>query len=111
MAIELEKLARKMMDAVQSAGTVRLWGVNLSRPGDFVYRVASATVSGGHTLRLELALGPEEKSAAIEIDSPTGAKVAGGNLTIQGAAAIRLDGKEKKQTPEGAGAPALFVGD
>ena len=110
MKTDLEKLAQKITAGVRSAGSVRIWGINLSRPGDFVYGLEGASTTGG-TLRIALKLGADQVSPVIELDAPAGASIADGNLTIKSAAAVRLDGKAKKPTPEAAGDPALFIGD
>lgn len=107
MPSALESLAHKIKSGVRSAGTLRIWGINSSRPGDMVYQLASASNTNNGVLRLQLAL--ESSSPVVEIDAPTGVKIADGNLSIAGAAAIRFDGEDK---PERAGArEALFLGD
>ena len=111
MKTDVQKLAQQIKAGLRSAGSVRIWGINLSRPGDFVYELQAARVVGAGTLRLSLKLGTDQVSPVVEVDAPSGASLANGNLTIQAASAVRLDGKEKKATPEAAGDPALFIGD
>ncbi len=54
MASTLESIARKIKVSVRSAGTLRIWGINTSRPGDMVYQLTSTSVTNDRVLRLEL---------------------------------------------------------
>lgn len=109
MASKLDAVVRKIKSSVTSAGRVRIWGVNISRPGDTVYQVAGASLTDDRVLRIHLHVDVERTSPILEIDDPTGVQVADGNLTIAGATAVRWDGELQPQQP--GAKEALFLGD
>jgi len=109
MASKLDAVVRKIRSGVASAGRVRIWGVNVSRPGDTVYQVAGASLTDDRVLRIHLHVDVERTSPIIEIDEPAGVLIADGNLTIASAAAIRWDGELQPLQP--GAKEALFLGD
>lgn len=109
MASKLEGIARKIKSGVRSAGTLKIWGVNVSRSGDTVYQVAGASVTDDRVLRLHLHIDVENASPIVELDSPSAVTIEDGNLRIAKAVAVRLDGVEKPVQP--GAADALFLGN
>ena len=89
---------------------MRLWGVNLHRPGDIVYQVAGATVTDDRILRVHLYLDLDGTAPLLELEGPVGVKIDGGNLTVQGATAVRWNGAARAAVGVSKG-PAVFLGD
>lgn len=103
----LESVVRKIKSSVSSAGRLRIWGVDLSRPGEIVYQVADASLTDDRVLRILLRL--DTTSPILEIEDPSGVEVEVGNLTIASASAVRWDGEVQPRQP--GAKEALFLGD
>ena len=106
MSLTIDRLAEEIRSGLRQCALLRIWGEDVFRPGDSLYRVEGATVSG-HVLRIELSEVQGAGHEVLEVEQPAQAKVEGQRLRIGAAASVTGFGRTWKPVP--GAEPALLL--
>jgi hypothetical protein len=106
VALNIDQLAAAISSGLRQCAVLRIWGEDVFRPGDALYRVASATAKGS-VLRIELEDAQGGGREALEVAEPAQGKVKGGRLRIGAAAGVEGFGRSWK--PVAGVEPALLL--
>ena len=106
MGLSIEQVAQDIRSSLHQCALLRVWGEDVFRPGDALYRVEGATVSGD-VLRIELSEVQGAGREVLEVVQPAQAKVKGQRLRIGIAASVTGFGRTWK--PVSGAEPALLL--
>ncbi len=106
MGLSIQQVAQDIRSSLHQCAVLRIWGEDVFRQGDALYRIEGATVAGD-VLRIELSEVQGTGREVLEIAQPTQAKVKGTRLRIGAAVGVSGFGRTWKPVP--GAEPALLL--
>ena len=106
MGMSIDRLAEEIRSGLRQCALLRVWGEDVFRPGDALYRVEGATFSGD-VLRIELSEVQGAGREVLEIAQPAQAKLKGKSLRI--GTAVSVTGFGRTWKPISGAEPALLL--